>query len=71
MDGHGFVKRLRGHEVLMASLILAVFSMILVPPSSEYIDYIDVRTLCILAIMMAVVAGMADTGAFEQLRPRS
>lgn len=67
MDGHGFSKRIRGHEVLLASLILAAFSMILVPPSSGYIDYIDVRTLCILAIMMAVVAGMADTGAFEQL----
>ena len=40
MDGHGFAKRIRGHEVLLASLILAVFSMILVPPSSGYIDYV-------------------------------
>ena len=53
--------------MLLASLILAAFSMFLVPPSSEYIEYIDVQTLCILAIMMAVVAGMADTGAFGQL----
>lgn len=63
----GLVGRIRGHEVLLASFVLATASMLLVPPSLECIGYIDIRTLCILAGMMAVIAGMADTGAFERL----
>lgn len=67
MEMHGFAERIRGREVLLASFVLAAASMLLVPPSGGYADYIDIRTLCILACMMAVIAGMADTGAFEKL----
>lgn len=60
----GFVRR---DPVLFASLLLAVLSMFLVPPSQKYIDYIDVRTLAILLCLMAVVAGISSTGAFDVL----
>ena len=55
----------KGQEVLIASFVLAVASMLLVPPSADYLDYIDVRTLCILLAMMAVIAAIADTGVLE------
>lgn len=63
----GLVERIRGHEVLFASFVIMMASMLLVPPSVECLGYIDIRTLCILIGMMAVVAGMTDTGAFEGL----
>ncbi len=55
----------KGQEVLIASFVLAVASMFLIPPSADYLDYIDVRTLCILLAMMAVIAAIADTGVLE------
>ena len=60
----------KGQEVLIASFVLAVASMLLVPPSADYLDYIDVRTLCILLAMMAVIAAIADTGALENTASR-
>ena len=64
------IERLRGQEVLVASFVLAAVSMLFVPPSAEYADYIDVRTLCILASMMAVIGGLSSTGVFERLADR-
>ena len=64
------LKRIRGQEVLVASFFLAVVSMLFVPPSAEYADYIDVRTLCILASMMAVIGGLSCTGLFERFADR-
>jgi len=60
----------KGQEVLIASFVLAVASMFLIPPSAGYLDYIDVRTLCILLAMMAVIAAIADTGALENTASR-
>ncbi len=60
----------KGQEVLIASFVLAVISMLLVPPSADYLDYIDFRTLCILLSMMAVIAAIANTGALEDLASR-
>ena len=61
---------LRSQAVLVASAVLAVASMLLVPPSMEYVDYIDVRTLCILFCFMAVVAGMKKCNLFKVLAQR-
>lgn len=63
-DFKSFVK---GKEVLLASLVLMLLSMIVVPPSDEYADYIDVRTLVVLFCFMACVAGIRSTGVFEVL----
>ena len=60
----------KGQEVLIASFVLTVASMFLIPPSAGYLDYIDVRTLCILLAMMAVIAAIADTGALENTASR-
>ncbi|MDO5861441.1 MAG: SLC13 family permease [Thermoplasmata archaeon] len=56
--------------VPIAAGVLALVSMALVPPSAGYLDYIDVRTLCILFCLMAVVAGISSCGAFEALAHR-
>ena len=63
----GFVK---GQIVLVVSAVLAVASMLLVPPSRGYVDYIDVRMLCILFCFMAVVAGMRECHLFGAVAAR-
>ena len=71
MQSAGRVRDLaKGQEVLIASFVLTVASMFLIPPSAGYLDYIDVRTLCILLAMMAVIAAIADTGALENTASR-
>ena len=55
---------LHRNVVLVTSAVLAVASMAIVPPSSDYIGYIDVRTLGILFCFMAVVAGMKECHLF-------
>ena len=61
---------LGSQAVLVASAALAVASMLLVPPSMGYVDYIDVRTPCILFCFMAVVAGMKKCNLFKVLAQR-
>ena len=61
---------LKGNVVLVVSAVLAVASMAIVPPSSGYLDYIDVRMLCILFCFMAVVAGMRDCNLFGTVAGR-
>ncbi len=60
----------RSQAVLVASGILALASMLFVPPSDAYLDYIDVRVLCILFCFMAVVAGMSGCRTFDVLAQR-
>ncbi|MDE7363109.1 MAG: citrate transporter [Oscillospiraceae bacterium] len=57
----GFIKK---EAVLCVSGVLAVFSCFIVPPSAEYLGYIDFRTLILLLCLMLVVAGIRQTGAF-------
>ena len=40
-----FVKK---ETVLTAAMVLAVLSAVMIPPDTEYIGYIDFRTLAIL-----------------------
>ncbi len=56
--------------VLFASLVLAVLSALLVPPSAAYLDYLDVRTLALLLSLMLVVAGLKQAGVFRYLVDR-
>ncbi len=59
-----FIKK---EMVLFITLICAGATMFLVPPDSKYIDYIDLRVLCLLFCLMAVVAGFQSCGAFKWL----
>ena len=53
--------------VLCIAAICAVTTMFLVPPDGAYRAYIDVRVLCLLLCLMAVVAGFQSCGAFQWL----
>ncbi len=53
--------------VLCIAAVCAVISMFFVPPSAAYIDYIDVRTLCLLFCLMALVAGFGKCNVFRLL----
>lgn len=56
------------HEtVLFVSAICALVTMFLVPPDAIYPSYIDLRVLCLLMCLMAVVGGFQKEGAFRWL----
>lgn len=59
-----FVKK---EIVLMISFVLAIISMLFVPPSERYIDYIDRRTLGLLFCLMTIMAGLNRLGLFKLL----
>ena len=56
-----FFKR---EAVLTVAALCALATMVLVPPDAAYLGYIDLRVLCLLLCLMAVVAGPgSDPGA--------
>ena len=59
-----FVKK---ETVLLVAAVCAVITMFLVPPDGAYWAYIDLRVLCLLMCLMAVVAGFQACGAFRWL----
>lgn len=62
-----FLKR---EPVLYVAALLALLSMCFVPPSAQYLSYIDFRVLSILFSLMAVVEGAAGLGLFRLLARR-
>ena len=58
---------LKKEAVLSIAALCAIATMFLVPPSMEYLHYIDFRVLCLLLCLMGVVAGFKSLGAFEYL----
>ncbi len=58
---------LRGEKVLCIAAGCTAVTMFLVPPDSAYPGYIDLRVLCLLLCLMAVVAGFQRCGAFQWL----
>lgn len=61
---------LKKETVLCVAAICAIATMFLVPPDKTYIEYIDLRVLCLLFCLMAVVAGFQKCGAFQWLTYR-
>lgn len=59
-----FVKK---EIVLIISIVLAIISMLFVPLSERYIDYIDRRTLGLLFCLMTIMAGLNRLGLFKLL----
>ena len=70
----GLVERLRKivkrEPVLCISALCALISMIVVPPGPAYAGYIDVRVICLLFCLMAVVLGLQECGVFKVLAGR-
>ena len=58
---------LKKEAVLTVSAILAVISIFFVPPSADYISYIDLKTIALLFCLMAVMAGLREIGVFSAL----
>lgn len=57
-----FVKK---EMVFSISLLLAVASMIIKPPSKEYMDYIDFRVIVLLFSLMCVIWGFRNIHIFD------
>lgn len=53
--------------VLCIAALCALATMLLVPPDSAYLTYIDTHVLCLLLCLMAVVAGLQACGIFKWL----
>ena len=58
---------IKKEKVLIIAAVAAVISMFFVPPTMAYMEYIDVRVLCLLFSLMAVVAGFQSCHVFEAM----
>jgi len=61
------LKVFKDNAVLIISFVFACISTLFVPISSEYINYIDWRVITLLFCLMAVVAGLQESGVFVVL----
>lgn len=61
------LSHLKKDPVLYASLLVAVVSAFLVPPSEAYLGYIDWHVLGLLLSLMLAVAGLKKAGVFDFL----
>lgn len=61
---------IRSETVLCVAVVLALASMIAVPPSPGYAEYIDWDTLALLFSLMAVMKGFQKLGLFTYLGSR-
>lgn len=67
---HSLWQFIRREPVLSISFVCALVSAFFVPPSAAYVDYIDLRVLCLLFCLMAVVAGLQECGLFLVMAQR-
>ena len=58
---------LKRETVLTVAWVLALASIVLVPPDGDYRDYIDFDTLMMLFSLMAVMAGLQRMGLFRRM----
>lgn len=65
-----FLDFLKREPVLCIAALLAVISAFFVPPSAEYLYYLDCRVLALLFCLMLVVAGFQEIGFFRFLGNR-
>lgn len=59
-----FIKK---ETVFTVAVLLAIISAFIVPPSKQYISYIDYRVLAILFCLMLLVAGLKEQYVFRRL----
>lgn len=58
---------MREEAVLTAAWLLALLSMLAVPPDRGYLDYVDLHTLGLLFALMAVMSGLSGLGLFHTM----
>lgn len=58
---------LKSETVLLVAWVLAIVSMFFIPPSKDYISYIDFKTLGLLLSLMFVTAGLQNCRVFEKI----
>lgn len=58
---------IKNDPVLAASGLLALVSLFIVPPSKEYIGYIDYKVLAVLFCLMAIIASLQKLGFFAYM----
>lgn len=61
------LRRMREEAVLTAAWLLALLSMLAVPPDEGYLDYVDLHTLGLLFALMAVMSGLSGLGLFHTM----
>lgn len=61
---------IRKEPVLAVAALLALCSACIIPPSTEYMSYIDFRVLALLYCLMLVVGGLQSLGFFKYLGSR-
>ncbi|MCL2493848.1 MAG: SLC13 family permease [Clostridiales bacterium] len=61
---------LKKEAILFIAALLALLSMIAVPPDARYGSYIDYSVLGLLFCLMAAVAGLKNSGLFDSLSQR-
>jgi len=62
---HVITDFIKGEMVLTIAAIIAILSMILVPPDAEYLTYIDFQVIAILFCLMLTVAGLMKLGGLD------
>ncbi|MCH5185961.1 MAG: citrate transporter [Oscillospiraceae bacterium] len=58
---------IKNETVLSIAVILSVISSFIVTPDAQYSSYVDFRTIALLFCLMAVMAGLQNTGVFGVL----
>lgn len=61
------LRLIKKDPVLSIAALCAAVTAFFVPPDQGYIAYMDLRVLCLLLCLMAVVAGFGSCGAFSTL----
>ena len=61
------IKTLKKEAVLIISFVAALITATFVPPSAEYLSYIDFKVLSILFCLMVIIAGLKEIGLFNVL----
>ncbi|NLY06914.1 MAG: citrate transporter, partial [Spirochaetales bacterium] len=56
---------LKKEAVFIISVVLAAVSCFFVHPDSQYLSYIDIRTILLLFSLMLVVQAFVDAGLFQ------
>lgn len=67
MIGKSIVQWMKSEIILIIAALAAIISSFFVPVSFVYLDYIDVRTLCLLFCLMIIIAGIQKCGVFDSL----
>jgi len=60
-----FKKIFSENAVFFIALLAAVISMFFVPPSMEYMEYVDINVIIMLFCLMGVVAALRSIGIFD------